>query len=194
MEIGKTLQSHRKKKGLTQEQLAKILNVSRQTISKWETNRGFPDIENLIWLCDIYEISLDQLVGRKQVTYEVQEMKKKNRRKDMFFMFPKHTGKVLLVLSLIIAGFIGYGVRSIETNRQQLEEIGLVKVYSIIDVTYRSDGKYDLFTLENGEVIDATEKNIEEYGLLYTINKSNPSHSNRASSYHEISIRRLREE
>lgn len=94
MKIGATLQKYRKEQGLTQEQLAKMLNLSRQTISKWENDRGFPDIENLIWLCDIYKISLDDLVGRKQISYTVKSLRKRNKRKELLQVFPKYSGIV----------------------------------------------------------------------------------------------------
>lgn len=52
----------RKQKGLSQEELANRLNVSRQTISKWEVGDSTPDMEKLIALSDLFEISLDELV------------------------------------------------------------------------------------------------------------------------------------
>ncbi|WP_460293058.1 helix-turn-helix domain-containing protein [Clostridium sardiniense] len=52
----------RKEKGLSQEQLADILNISRQAISKWESGKAYPDIENLIQLRNIFKITLDDLI------------------------------------------------------------------------------------------------------------------------------------
>lgn len=52
----------RKKKGLSQEQLAELLGVSRQAVSKWERAEATPDLDNLILLSRLYEISLDELV------------------------------------------------------------------------------------------------------------------------------------
>ena len=53
------------KKGLSQEELANRLNVSRQTISKWEVGDSTPDMEKLIAISDMFEISLDELVMDK---------------------------------------------------------------------------------------------------------------------------------
>lgn len=52
----------RKQYGYTQEQIAEKLGVSRQTIAKWERGECLPDIENVIALADIYEVTVDSLV------------------------------------------------------------------------------------------------------------------------------------
>lgn len=56
----------RKQKGLSQEELANKLNVSRQTISKWEIGDSTPDMEKLAAISDLFEISLDELVIGKE--------------------------------------------------------------------------------------------------------------------------------
>lgn len=60
--FGERLKSARKRAGLTQEQLAEKLLVSRQAITKWETDRGMPDIENLKQLSALLGISIDSLL------------------------------------------------------------------------------------------------------------------------------------
>lgn len=62
MEIGVKLKQARLKKELTQENVANILNVSRSTISSWEVGRSYPDLESLVSLSDLYNISLDSLL------------------------------------------------------------------------------------------------------------------------------------
>lgn len=64
MELGKQIAYYRKQKELTQDALAKQLNISNQAVSKWESNQSYPDITLLVQLADIFEISLDQLFGR----------------------------------------------------------------------------------------------------------------------------------
>lgn len=56
------LKLFRKKSGLTQEQLAEKVGVSRQAIAKWENGDALPDIDNLVALADIYEVTIDSLV------------------------------------------------------------------------------------------------------------------------------------
>ena len=60
--VEQKLQMARNKQGLTQEQIAQQLQVSRQTISNWENNKSYPDIVSLITLSELYQISLDQLL------------------------------------------------------------------------------------------------------------------------------------
>ena len=62
MEFNNKLYKLRKQKGFSQEELANRLNVSRQTISKWEVGESTPDMENLVAISELFEISLDELV------------------------------------------------------------------------------------------------------------------------------------
>lgn len=57
----------RKEKGLSQEQLAELLNVSRQAVSKWESGQTYPEIDKLIILSDLFKITLDDLVKDKTI-------------------------------------------------------------------------------------------------------------------------------
>ena len=66
MEIGSKLKQARKDKGITQEQAAELLAVSRQTISNWENNRSYPDIVSVIRMSDIYSVSLDHLLKEEK--------------------------------------------------------------------------------------------------------------------------------
>ena len=65
MEFHNKLYNLRKQKGLSQEELANRLNVSRQTISKWEVGDSTPEMEKLIAISDLFGISLDELVMDK---------------------------------------------------------------------------------------------------------------------------------
>lgn len=65
MEIGKRIKELRVGKHLSQEALANELNVSRQAVTKWENNTSKPSTANLLALCKIFDISLDELVSGK---------------------------------------------------------------------------------------------------------------------------------
>lgn len=65
MDFNNKLYELRKQKGLSQEELANRLNVSRQTISKWEVGDSSPDMEKLVAISDLFGISLDELVLNK---------------------------------------------------------------------------------------------------------------------------------
>lgn len=68
---------------LTQEDVSKILNVSRSTVSSWEVNRTYPDLEILVTLSDLYEISLDNMLreDNQMVKTMAKELKKSSKRK-----------------------------------------------------------------------------------------------------------------
>lgn len=70
MEFNNKLYELRKQKGLSQEELANRLNVSRQTVSKWEVGESSPDMEKLVAISELFDISLDELVLDKAVKKE----------------------------------------------------------------------------------------------------------------------------
>ena len=75
MQIGSYLKEHRKSRHFTQEQVANELHISRQAISAWENNASFPDLENLVLLSQLYQTSVDSLIGNvtPENTLDVQE-------------------------------------------------------------------------------------------------------------------------
>ncbi len=60
MDTGQKINQIRKMSGMTQEELADKMNVSRQTISKWETGASSPDLDNAVCFCELFQISLDE--------------------------------------------------------------------------------------------------------------------------------------
>lgn len=70
MELGRHVKEHRARLGMSQEQLAEAIFVSRQTISNWETDRTYPDVQSLLLLSDLFETSVDELIKG-----DVEEMK-----------------------------------------------------------------------------------------------------------------------
>ncbi|MBE6563885.1 MAG: helix-turn-helix transcriptional regulator [Ruminococcaceae bacterium] len=60
--LGQRIYQYRKEKNLSQEQLADLLDVSRQSISKWETDASVPELEKLLRMSDIFAVSLDELI------------------------------------------------------------------------------------------------------------------------------------
>ena len=72
MEIGKKIKEQREQKNWSQDDLAEILNISRQSISKWELNKVYPSIDMLIKMSDLFDISLDELIkGDKQLNIQL---------------------------------------------------------------------------------------------------------------------------
>ena len=62
MEIGKQIQKYRTELNYSQDELAEKIYVTRQTVSNWENQHTYPDLRSLLLLCDVFDISLDQLV------------------------------------------------------------------------------------------------------------------------------------
>ncbi|MGX7265124.1 helix-turn-helix domain-containing protein [Enterococcus crotali] len=66
VEIGKQIKKFRQEQEISQQELAEHLNISRQTISKWELGKSLPDLEKVIRLSEYFNISVDVLLGRKK--------------------------------------------------------------------------------------------------------------------------------
>ncbi|MBE5866560.1 MAG: helix-turn-helix transcriptional regulator [Lachnospiraceae bacterium] len=70
MTIGQTIKLYRKEKGFTQGQLAELIGVSTQAISKWETDTGMPDISQIVPLAKVLQVSTDKLLGHTDEDFE----------------------------------------------------------------------------------------------------------------------------
>jgi len=77
MTIGERLYKLRKDKNISQEELANELNVSRQTISKWETGESSPDFDKIIPLCNYFNITSDELLSGKENIIEANKEQNK---------------------------------------------------------------------------------------------------------------------
>ena len=91
MELGKQIKMHRQEVHLSQEELANRVYVSRQTISNWENDKSYPDVNSLVLLSEIFQISLDNLIkGDIEVMKDViqkEEIEKMNRSAVPLFMW-----------------------------------------------------------------------------------------------------------
>lgn len=87
MEFNEKLQELRKRKGLTQEELAEVLYVSRTAISKWESGRGFPNIESLKSISKFFSVSLDELLSGEEILAIAENDNKQKERtlRDLIF-------------------------------------------------------------------------------------------------------------
>ena len=66
--IGKNIRKLRKERNLTQEELAELLNITSQAVSKWENETGMPDISQIIPLASIFGVSIDTLFGKTNLS------------------------------------------------------------------------------------------------------------------------------
>ena len=80
MELGKRIAEIRKEHSLTQEGLAEICSVTRQTISNWENGKSYPDLETLVLISDTFDVSLDvMLKGDRKMVSEITKEQKQGR-------------------------------------------------------------------------------------------------------------------
>lgn len=101
MNIADRLKELRKKAGYSQEQLAGMLDVSRQAVSKWESAQGNPDIENLVKLTKIYHVSADYILT-VSLKLHLNTVSFVDRPDDGFIDFPDHIDrKVIRFLSVL---------------------------------------------------------------------------------------------
>lgn len=78
MNTGEKINQIRKMAGMTQEELAEKMHVSRQTISKWETGASSPDLENAISLCTLFQLSLDDFVQGEDAVPNTEQLSLKD--------------------------------------------------------------------------------------------------------------------
>ena len=87
MEFHEKLQELRKQKGLTQEQLAEQLYVSRAAVSKWESGRGYPNIDSLKAVAAFYSVTIDELLSGEELLTIADDSRKRSIQhfRDLFF-------------------------------------------------------------------------------------------------------------
>lgn len=99
LNIGDRIKEQRLYKSWTQEQLAHFLNVSRSTVSSWEVGRNYPDLETIVAISDLFEISLDKLL--REDSMMVRETSKKAKHFKLYKI-------AFVILSIIVVSYIGY--------------------------------------------------------------------------------------
>ena len=100
MEFGEKLQQLRKQKELTQEELAGLLYVSRTAVSKWESGRGYPNLESLKGIAAAFSVTVDELLsGEELLTLAVQDAQRHKRRvRELVFGLMDSGAALLLFL------------------------------------------------------------------------------------------------
>ena len=127
MELHEKLLELRKQKGLTQEELAETLYVSRTAISKWESGRGVPNIESLKELSRFYAISLDNLLSSEELLLIAEDDHKRGRNHTRDLLF----GLLDCGMSLLLFfPFFGQNVGG------QIQEVSLLNLTQIQPLLY----------------------------------------------------------
>lgn len=120
MTIADKIKKLRKDNNMTQEDLAEKMNVSRQTISKWETNAVIPDANNIVSICKLFNITTDELLD-----YKVESIQKKKQ-----FIID------MSVLLLGIIGFIVFAILLITNKIDETSSVITINVYGIIALIF----------------------------------------------------------
>ena len=103
MTLGERLLGYRTNIGISQEKLAEKIGVSRQTISKWETNQSTPEFDKILPLCEVLGITTEELIKgeKEEKNAELEEIKQENERAKKEYM-QKRNKKKAIVLSVSI--------------------------------------------------------------------------------------------
>ena len=145
MEFNEKLQELRKQKGLTQEELAEALYVSRTAVSKWESGRGYPNIESLKAIAKYFSVSVDLLLSADEAIRlaEVDVKQKEKRYGDLIYGLLDISVVVLIFLPLF-AERAGEAVRSVSILDLATVQPYLLAVFYALIVT---TGVFGVLTL-----------------------------------------------
>ena len=130
MEFNEKIQELRKQKGLTQEELAEKLYVSRTAISKWESGRGYPNIESLKAIAKFFSVTVDELLSTDEVlTIAEEDNKRKEKRfRDLIYG--------LIDLSIAMLLFLPFFAEKADGTIQSVSLITLGCVQPYLKIMY----------------------------------------------------------
>ena len=130
MEFNEKLQELRKQKGLTQEELAASLYVSRTAISKWESGRGYPNIESLKAIAKFFSVTVDELLSNDEVLTIAEE---DSKQKEKYF---RNLVYGLLDLCIVLLLFLPFFAEKTDGIIQSVSLISLDGVRTYLKTAY----------------------------------------------------------
>ena len=130
MEFHEKLQELRKSRGLTQEELAEALFVSRTAISKWESGRGYPSIDSLKEISNYFSVSIDDLLSGEQLIFIAEKENKSNLNSicDLLLGFVDLFSLMLIFLPLYPKPVNGY-IYSVNLFGYVVNNTFIIKIY-----------------------------------------------------------------
>ena len=130
MEFNVKLQELRKRRGLTQEELAEILFVSRTAISKWESGRGYPNIDSLRAISKFFGVTIDELLSGEELLTIVEEdsRQKENHLRTLTFG--------LLDCSVVMFFFLPFFGQSVDGILQEVSLLALTEIAPYLRAAY----------------------------------------------------------
>lgn len=156
MEFHEKLQELRKKKGLTQEELASALYVSRAAVSKWESGRGYPNIESLKAIAKFFSVTVDVLLSGDELLNiaEEDQKKKETQFRDRVFWLLDCSAVMLLFLPLFGQNTDGV-IWSVSLLALHGAALYLKIVYVVIVVGMAASGILMLVLQNSGDIAPA---------------------------------------
>ena len=130
MEFHEKLQELRKKKGLTQEELAEILFVSRTAVSKWESGRGMPSIESLKAISKFFAVTLDDLLSSEELLVIAEDYHKQKEMhiRDMIYG--------LLDCSMTLLFLLPFFGQKVNGAIQEVSLLALTEIQLYLEILY----------------------------------------------------------
>ena len=151
MQVGENIYKYRIERGLSQGALAEALEVSRQSVSKWENNSAVPELDKLIRMSKLFQISLDQLVFGEEVSCEPAESEEKTAS-DV--AFPRIPGHILVGCFALMFGMVFFLLSVFWGDQFRFgEEIGELISLSIVVLSVALIATYNQWVLASCAMI-----------------------------------------
>lgn len=97
MTLGQRIKQEREQRQWTQDYLAATLNVSRQAVSKWESDNAYPDIDRLVQISNLLNVSLDSLIKGDESLKKSITINKSYDKYNSFWQFMRSTGWMMVI-------------------------------------------------------------------------------------------------
>ncbi|XCP84382.1 helix-turn-helix transcriptional regulator [Roseburia hominis] len=114
MNVGKSILAIRKKKNMSQEEFGRVFHVTRQTVSNWENEKSYPDLQTLIYISDMFEVSLDQLIREDKEMVRTIDKERKTAKKSRIVI------GILAVILIIMLLLIRFWIKAFEATPYEM--------------------------------------------------------------------------
>ena len=168
MKLSERIKQFRKENNLTQDSLAKMLFVSKQAISKWENDRGMPDVSLYPELAKILNVTVDELMGIDKKVETTQNIKEKKINKKLIYIL------ILIVVLISLLTMVLFLTKDIRKEKElykktenyigyelpNVEKFDYVDVSSMPDMDQLKESNIYYFIFEDGLQVDNFEQHI----------------------------------